>query len=295
MNYKNAESLKALLKNYGIKHNIEARAAQTMFALESFLKKIEKSPYKEEFVLKGGIVVSSLLGIALRTTSDVDATFKSKIYDLEQLNEILDRVIQAEADQPFDFDIIKIKEVMTDDDYPGFSITLQANFENLKIPFGIDIANNALIYPEAISRLIKCNFSDETLELKTYRYENIIAEKFETLIDRGVTNTRVRDFYDIYYLLNNFDYLIENDLMMNTIYEVSKDRGTLEILSQSTEILDEIKASKYFDKLLQKYKIEHKYYTADISKDDLFNQIEKLADQFEDYQQDLEYGITMKL
>lgn len=184
---------------------------------------------------------------------------------------------------------------MTDDDYPGFSIMLQANFENLKIPFGIDIANNALIYPEAISRLIKCNFSGETLELKTYRYENIIAEKFETLIDRGVTNTRIRDFYDIYYLLNNFESLIENDLLVNTIYEVSKDRCTLGILSQSAEILDEIKASKYFDNLLQKYKTEHKYYTSNISKDDLFNQIEKLADQFENYQQDLENGNTIKL
>lgn len=218
---------------------------QQRYILEEFARKISASRYRDSIILKGGFVVSALLGIDERKTRDIDFTFNSTIYDEEQVRSIIGEIITTNIQSFFDYELISIKEEQVDDHYTGYSCLIDAVYNKTRLHLKLDISNNTLVYPRGIETKVH-SFIDEDILLMTYPLENIIAEKYETTMDRGEFNTRMRDLYDVHMLFVENHHLIDEELLAKTIVEVSIDRKTTKNLFMLDELLDELVSSEVF-------------------------------------------------
>lgn len=264
------DSWKTQMKRRAAEKNVDVTDMQQRYILEEFASKIGHSEHKDNFVLKGGFIVSNLLGIDWRTTRDIDMTFRSTIYSEDEIRKILMDVINTDVDSFFTYEIDNIKEGQVDDGYSGFNVTINAIHGKTKLPLKLDISNNTLIYPQAIENTFKSIFDDKEIQVMSYSIENIIAEKFETTLDRGEYNTRMRDLFDVALLMESQKHLIDNTLLVECIIEVSKERNTLENLNEFDEIIEELSTSEIFNKNFDKYK-NNTYAESTLTLKDIFD------------------------
>lgn len=188
MSRKKIDSWKSEMRKYSKKYNLDIQEIYQRFILEEFARLISESDYNDQFILKGGFVVSTLLGFETRMTRDIDLTYKSIIYNKNEIKNIIDNIINSPYENIFSYSISNIKKAQEDDEYSGYIVTLEATLENTRFNLKLDVANNSLVYPEAIQNNLKSLFYDLDINLFTYHIENIIAEKFETTLDRGEFN-----------------------------------------------------------------------------------------------------------
>lgn len=274
--YKSVESWKSAMKRYSKNTGIDVQDIQQRFILEEFAKKIKDSTVKDDFILKGGFVVSQLLGYDTRTTRDLDMTYhKCTVYNKENLIQALNEIMNSKTNTLFNYSIESIKESQLNDPYSGYMVTIIAEYNKTKLKMKLDVSNNTLIYPKAISMNFTSMFTNESFALKTYPIENIIAEKYETTLDRGEYNTRMRDLLDIYFIFKENKYLINNAVLAKTIYEVSKDRETLYNLEEYDEIIKELTYSKVFNENFYKY-LSKQYPNLDITLNDVFDTFDEI-------------------
>ena len=178
MAYKNIDQWKNGMIKYAKEKNMDLRDVQQRFILEEFAEKISNSKYRDSLIIKGGFVVSNLLGFENRTTLDMDATVNSTVYSVEEINNMITDIIEEDITKSFfDYRIGDIKEGQSDDGYPGYSVSILALKGKTRLNLKIDISNNTLIYPEAIEHTFISLFSDKKINVCTYAVENIIAEK----------------------------------------------------------------------------------------------------------------------
>ena len=254
MKYRNVENWKTEMKKLAKLKKLDIQDVQQRYVLEEFAEKISLSKYNKMLVLKGGFVVSTLLGLDTRMTRDIDVTCKSTIYSLEEMENILQTIVETKSESFFDYSIDRVIEAQIDDYYSGFIAQIIAKHANTLIKIKLDISNNTLIFPNALKYNFNSLFSTKKIELMTYPIENIIAEKYETTLDRGEYNTRMRDLFDVYLLMNANTYLIDQELLVKTIIEVSKDRDTLDNLKEFDDIVEILETSYIFNKHFQSYK-----------------------------------------
>ena len=150
MNYKNINQWKDKIKQIAIQKNLTVQEVQQQYILEEFAKKISKSAHKNSIILKGGFVVSAILGIDERKTRDIDFTYNSTIYTIEQVNKLLNDIINTETHSFFKFEVISVREEQLDDHYSGFCCMIDAIKDKTRLHFKLDISNNTLIYPNSI-------------------------------------------------------------------------------------------------------------------------------------------------
>ena len=191
-------------------------------------------------------------------------------------------VIQVKDDSFFQYEIDTIKEGQVDDGYSGFTVTINALHGKTRLPLKLDISNNTLIYPKAIENTFKSIFDDKEIQVMSYSIENIIAEKFETTLDRGEYNTRMRDLFDIALLMESQKYLIDHALLAECIVEVSKERHTLENLNDFDEIINDLEASDIFNKNFDVYK-KNTYPGTKLTLKDIFNIFSTIRDSIQIY------------
>ncbi len=254
MSYRNVAAWKAAMKKYSRENNVSVTDMQQRYILDEFASKISFSPYRDSLVLKGGFIVSNLLGIDNRTTKDIDLTFNSIIYNKGQIEAILNDIINVPNDSFFKFEIESIDEGQVDDGYHGFMVMLNAVHEKTRLKMKLDISNNTLIYPRAIQFSFENKFTGENIGIMSYCVENIIAEKFETTLDRGEYNTRMRDLFDVVMLMDTQKHLLDTRLLSECIVEVSKERGTLDNLYNFEALLSYLISSPIFNKTFDNYK-----------------------------------------
>lgn len=254
MSFRNVAAWKAAMKKYAKQNNVSVTDMQQRYILDEFASKIADSPYRDYLILKGGFIVSNLLGIDSRTTKDIDLTFNSTIYSKDQIQDILIDIVNVSNDSFFKFEIESIDEGQVDDGYNGFTVMLNAVHEKTNLKMKLDISNNTLIYPRAIQFSFENKFTGEEIGVMSYCVENIIAEKFETTLDRGEYNTRMRDLFDIVMLMDTQKHLLAPQLLSECIIEVSKERGTLENLYNFEALLSDLISSPIFNKTFENYK-----------------------------------------
>lgn len=170
---------------------------------ERILERLSVSKYKYNFILKGGLLLSSIMGISSRTTMDMDATIKEININEEEFYKILNEILSIDINDNIKFIIKNSKPIKEDDDYGGFKFNILAIFDNLKVNLSIDIATGDIITPKEIEYSYKMMFEDKNLTIMTYNTETLIAEKFQTIISRNILNSRMKDYYDLYYLIKN--------------------------------------------------------------------------------------------
>lgn len=256
---KNPMQLKAKIKNISKETGISAQLVLQNYMLERLLERISLSEYKENFILKGGFLIASIVGLNTRATMDMDITIKDLPLNEQLLIEIFDKICKVKIDDPFDFEITKVSEIREGDTYSGYKISLIGKYPPMAVPIKLDITTGDKITPKEISFTYKMLFDEGYLEVLTYNVETILAEKLETIISRSDQNTRPRDFYDVYILSklrwNQIDFKVLSEALKMT----SSHRGTQHIMQDYLLIIHVIRNSKDMNEYWLKYQKDFDY------------------------------------
>ena len=249
---KNAMSLKARIRNIAKQKNIPAQVILQNYMFERLLVRLSVSEYKKKFVLKGGMLVAAIVGLDNRATMDLDATLKNLPLTPDSIRSALESIAAISFDDGVSFAIGTILPIRENDVYGGYRVILDARFDTLLTPMSIDFSTGDVITPHAIPYRFTEIFDDaKSYELWAYNIETVMAEKVETILRRGVFNTRPRDFYDTYILATTqrFDKKIFKDALAATAVH----RGTTEQIANIPEILHNVEESPEMRMMWEKY------------------------------------------
>ncbi len=267
--------MKALIRNIAKEKNINSAVVLRNYMLERLLERISKSKYKDNFILKGGMLVASIVGIDSRATIDLDATLRHFPLSKENLEKAFGDILKIEIDDGITIKPLNITEIREDAEYHGFRLGLVGMVDESKIPLKVDITTGDEITPDAIKYSFKLLLEDRNIEVLAYNLETVLAEKVESIISRGVANTRMRDFYDIYILTKLQSENIDRDLFKKALTATSKNRSSENQISNTENILIDIKESEKLKSLWKNYIVKNSY-AQDISWDSVIDAVFKL-------------------
>lgn len=222
----NSDKLNALIKNRAKGSNDLSLHLHQMFFFEHVLMRLEKSKYKDNIILKGGVLLSSIIGSDMRTTKDIDATLKSIPLNEESIRNIFEEILSIDINDDFIFKIENIKDIRLEDEYGGYRINVYGEFDKLKTHFFIEVTTGDIITPREIKYKYNSIFEDKTIDIMAYTIETIIAEKLESIISKNITTTRAKDFYDMYVIVNNHIDKIDKNILIKAIKRTFKHRNT---------------------------------------------------------------------
>lgn len=275
-----SESLKGKIRNIAHSKNLRSQEVLQMFFFERFLERLSKSKYKFNFVIKGGLLISSMIGIDNRTTMDMDTTIKGVPLKAEVIRNIVSEIINVEVDDGIEFEISDISHIREEDEYENFRVHLIANFGGIKNDMKIDITTGDAITPKEIEYLYPCMFQEESLRVLAYPLETILAEKYESVIKRNILTTRMRDFYDLYNLYNLRKEDINFDILKQAIISTATRRESLPIMKQVIEIIEDIKYDDYLKELWKVY-LSDNSYVGDLNFLETVKVVEIIADSID--------------
>ncbi len=269
--------LKAKIKNLALKNKIPAQAVLQNFMLERLLERVVTSDYKDKIILKGGMLIASMIGIGSRTTMDMDATVRG--YPLS--DEAIQNAFAEICSIPLNDDVIltlhSITPIRDEDEYGGFRLMINANYETINTPLKVDITTGDIITPEAVRYTFHSSFEEKKIEIWAYNIETILAEKVETILRRSVLNTRPRDFYDVYILMKTHQRMIDKDIFIAALNATAQKRASLIALQDQRKILQAIQSDPPMRQRWDLYCREN-FYANSIEFDEVINSLVEVLD-----------------
>lgn len=256
---KNTTQLKALVKNIAKSKNISAQLVLQNYMMERFIERISLSNYRENIIVKGGLLISSIVGLESRTTMDIDMTVKGKTVDEMSILSIIRKISNIKIDDGVLFEVVNINEIREIDEYLGYRISLIANMPPMKIPLKLDITTGDKIIPKEVNYLYPLMFENRSVSITAYNLETILSEKIETIISRGNLNTRMRDFYDVYILLKLQEDNINYEVLGIALSQTAKKRGSINVIKNYKEIVEVIQVSSTMIDRWKNYQISSTY------------------------------------
>lgn len=275
---KNPMQLKAIIKNKAAEKHISAQLVMQNYMLERLLERISLSHYRNNFILKGGFLISAIVGLDTRTTMDMDTTIKGFTLTQDSIHAIFRDICNVQIDDDVSFDITKIEDIRETDDYPGIRVSLLAQYPPISVPLTVDVTTGDKITPKEIEYTFSLMFDDRSLSILAYNLETVLAEKIETILSRSIANTRPRDFYDIHILYALRGNQCDIHTLRQALEQTVKKRGSTHILDNYAAILHEIRNSRELQAFWTKYQKEYDYAN-DISFEDTCNTIEQIMAQ----------------
>jgi predicted nucleotidyltransferase component of viral defense system len=254
-----SRQLKALVRNKSGGDSSKAQIIIRNYCMERFLERVAASVYKDKLILKGGILVSSMIGIDRRSTMDIDATIRNYPLTESDARSIVEEIAQVEIDDGMTFIVTDSHEIMEESDYAGVRVMAEAILETMTTPLKIDFSTGDVITPKEINFSYKLMFEDRSIELLAYNLETILAEKLETIISRGTVNTRMRDFYDIYVLTVTDGFSFDESVMREAFMQTTLKRGSTPAVQDATLTLKEVEASVEMQRLWENYQNKFDY------------------------------------
>lgn len=255
----NKDSLKAKAKNVAQKYNLDSRYIIQYVMFESLIRRISISKYKENIIIKGGFLLSSIFGFNQRSTMDMDATLKGMNLNKENVLNIIKDIIAIDINDGVRYEIFSIKDIRLEKKYPGFKIHLLAYLEDLRTHLMIDITTGDVITLKEIDYEYNTIFDNETINIMSYNIETIIAEKFEAIISRNVINSRMKDYYDLYmFTILKWDNVNKN-LLKIAINNTCNNRKTTNYLNDSSNYINLISKNGDLKKLWKEYQNKNVY------------------------------------
>lgn len=274
---RNTMSFKTIINNIAKENNVAAQSVLQTYMLERLLERISISKYKDNFILKGGMLISAMLGIDSRTTMDMDTTIKGFSLTEENVLNIMTEICNVKIDDNVSFKINKSELIREDDDYGGYRITFEASYNNeMPVVMKIDITTGDKITYKEIKYDFTLMLEERKIQIWSYNLETIIAEKFESIIKRGPLSTRIRDYYDIYMLVNTQSKNIDTKTLKDAIILTSEHRDSRKIIENWKETVDIIKDNDKMKKQWDKYQ-KNNFYAEDIQYSDLITAIKKVG------------------
>ena len=230
-----------------------------MFFFERFLERLSHSKYKFNFVIKGGLLISSMIGIDNRTTMDMDTTVKGISLKEDVIKNIILEILGIEVGDGIQFEVTDITHIREEDDYENFRVHLTAIFGKIRNAMKIDITTGDVITPKEIEYVYPCMFREEGLKVLAYPIETILAEKYESIIKRNISTTRMRDFYDLYSLYHLRKEEIDFDMLKQAILSTARKRDSISFIQEANEIINDIKEDSYLKALWKVYLKDNPY------------------------------------
>lgn len=268
--------LKGRLKNLATQHHADARTLMRLYMMERFLERISASKYRDNFIIKGGILVTSLIGVALRSTMDIDTTIKNLNLSDEDIHRIVKEICAIDLQDDVKFQIKQLSQIMDEMDYPGIRITLNAFLGNMPVPMKIDISTGDIITPREIHHQYKLLLEDRSILLWSYNLETLLSEKIQTVLSRGLLNTRMRDFYDLYELSRIYHDKIDTATLKSAFIATCAKRNTENLIENTPQILTKIQQDDNLRHLWKSYQKKYTYATA-ISYEDIMLTLVKIC------------------
>lgn len=274
--YLTPAQVKGRIKHAARNSHADPRTLMRIYMMERFLERMSASKYKDNFVIKGGILVTAMIGIALRSTMDIDTSLRNQNLTEEEARQIIEEIKDIPLDDGISFEIKAVSPIMDEMEYPGIRITMNALFGNLTTPLKIDISTGDIITPRAIDYDYKLLLEERSIQLWSYNLETILAEKLQTILARGLLNTRMRDFYDIYMLLSTYEKKVDIKILRQAFNATCTKRQTPSLLDSAEEIIAIIEKDDHLQNLWQLY--EKKYsYAAFLRYDAVVSSVEHLC------------------
>lgn len=271
------EQIKGRIKSVAKQNNADARTLMRIYMMERFLERLAQSEYRDNFIIKGGILVTAMIGVAHRSTMDIDTSMKNLNLSAEDALRVVNQVKDIDLDDGVSFDVKDVSNIMDEMEYPGIRVTMNANVGRLITPLKIDISTGDVITPRAIEFNYDLLLEDRSISLWSYNLETILAEKLQTVLARGILNTRMRDFYDIRMLLDTYEDKVNKVVLKDAFAATCNKRGTDHLQEQAEEIIKIIEANEQLQVLWRAY--EKKYsYAADIDYASVISGVRKLMD-----------------
>lgn len=259
---KTSTQLKALVRNLSTAKNVEAEIILRNFMLERFLERITVSRYKDNFILKGGMLIAAMVGIDTRTTMDMDATIKGQNLTEAEITDIIKDILSTEVDDNVIFFFRGIEEIREDADYPGYRVSIEAVLDKTKQTIKVDITTGDFVTPREIEYNFQLLFENRSISILAYNLETVLAEKFESIIARGLTNTRMRDFYDNYILTSTQS--IDSDVFKAALKKTAEKRHTSADINDAAAVTERIFNSSIMIDLWDRYRKKY-IYAADVT------------------------------
>ncbi len=253
------EQVKGRIKSLAKVKNADARVLMRIYMMERFLERVANSEYKDNFIIKGGMLVTAMVGVALRSTMDIDTSIRNQNLSAADSKEIIESITAVELGDGVRFEIKDISDIMDEMEYPGIRVTLNAVMDRLITPMKIDISTGDAVTPRAIEYDYKLMFDDRSIKLWSYNLETILAEKLQTILARSVLNTRMRDFYDIYILLSLYENKIDDTVFKEAFDATCKKRGTVNLMQNAPAIIANINEDDTLQKLWTAYQKKYSY------------------------------------
>ena len=256
---KTSEQIKGAIRNISKKTGVNPNSLLQMCLFEGILEKLSKSKYSENFILKGGLLISSLIGVDMRSTMDMDTTLRGIPLNEVSITKILNEILAIEIDADIEYKLIKLSPIRQEDVYEDFCASISCIFGKINATLNIDITTGDVITPREMNYSYSKIIEEGTIPIMTYTIETILAEKFETISSRNITTTRARDFYDLYMIYSIYKDKIDKGILRKAIERTSKYRGSFETALQYKEIVELFRESETPKKLWKKYTQNNPY------------------------------------
>lgn len=269
-----SKQLKDLIRNLSKEVGIEAHVLIRKYMMERFLERVSSSKYNGSFILKGGMLVAAFVGVEARATMDIDTTIKGIPVTIVDMERTITEISNIDLDDNVKFRIKKVSEIMDEAEYSGIQFSMDAVLDGAVIPLKIDISTGDVITPREIAYSYKLMFEDRTIPIMTYPIETVLAEKLETVISRSITNTRMRDFYDIHILLKSQN--INADILALALERTAKKRGNFNLLDNAESVLKIVKSDEDMKRLWNIYQKKFKY-AGEYTWDEVIHSVRELS------------------
>ena len=253
-----AMSLKAKIRNYAKDNRIAAQVVLQNYMFERFLARLAQSEYRDRFVIKGGMLIAAIVGLDTRSTMDLDTTLKGLPLTEESILEAVGTISQIDLGDDVSFETISIGPIRKDDIYGGFCVRINAIYDTMVTPLSIDVSTGDIITPEAVLYEFGGIF-DENVHIRLWGYniETVMAEKVETILSRGVFNTRPRDYYDTFILSTTQTF--DRELFEEALSATAEHRGSTKNIADRNGILERISESSDLQNMWKKYQQRFQY------------------------------------
>lgn len=254
-----AQQLKGLVRNLSRGDSAKAQMLMRAYATERFLERLSRSPYAGNLILKGGTLVAALVGLGVRTTMDIDATVKNLPLSEEDIHEVVSRVCETPLDDGMTFAVGSVGSIMDEGDYPGVRVHMEAVLERVRIPMKLDFSTGDVITPNELEFEYALMFEERSVPIMAYNIETLLAEKLETVVSRGVANTRMRDFYDLYALRKMKADSIDDAVLRRAFAGTCEKRHTSSDSAVIDLVFEEIRRSATMEERWSGYAARFEY------------------------------------
>lgn len=256
---KTPEQLKGAIRSMAAKKNLRAQEVLQMFLFERVLERLAVSPYRDNFILKGGLLISSMIGISERTTMDMDTTVRGIQMEEDEIVATIKEILAIDVGDGIYFGFQKIEPIREDDAYNNFRVHLRARYGKIDSPMKIDVTTGDIITPAAIQYDFPLAFEEKTIPVMAYTLETILAEKYETIIRRNIGTTRARDFYDLHMLYRSRKDEVRLEILREAVLHTAQKRDSVEDIMDWKDILKDIREEPQLYLLWDNYVADNQY------------------------------------